>query len=128
MQLACLLSYCDVCVIVYWNLQIGPDMLMTGFLQAIPSCLPEVTAVGEAGAAFDASIASSPQRPKVIHFYKPWDPYGALSNFSPHPISLPNENETIVSWKSVEHYYQVILHCKDIQFRQWHVNVARFCY
>ncbi|XP_024356782.1 riboflavin biosynthesis protein PYRR, chloroplastic [Physcomitrium patens] len=86
--------------------QIGPDMLMTGFLQAIPSCLPEVTAVGEAGAAFDASIASSPQRPKVIHFYKPWDPYGALSNFSPHPISLPNENETIVSWKSVEHYYQ----------------------
>ena len=85
--------------------QVGPDMLMTGFLQPIPSCQPDVPAA----AAIDQSIPSSVQRPQVITFYKPWDPYGALSNFSPHPISLPDESGTIVLWNSVEHYYQVII-------------------
>lgn len=86
--------------------QIGPDMLMTGFLQPIPSCQPNVPAVVEAATALDTSIPSPPQRPQVISFYKPWDPYGALSNFSPHPISLPDESGAVVSWNSVEHYYQ----------------------
>eukprot|EP00271_Cylindrocystis_brebissonii_P013681 TRINITY_DN3379_c0_g1_i1.p1 TRINITY_DN3379_c0_g1~~TRINITY_DN3379_c0_g1_i1.p1 ORF type:complete len:283 (-),score=32.35 TRINITY_DN3379_c0_g1_i1:204-1052(-) len=48
----------------------------------------------------------------LLRFYKAWDPYGALSNFSPHPIQLPRpsvdgESETVlVTWPSVEHYYQ----------------------
>jgi diaminohydroxyphosphoribosylaminopyrimidine deaminase/5-amino-6-(5-phosphoribosylamino)uracil reductase len=83
-------------------------MLMTGFLQPIPSCQPDVSAAVEAAAALDSSIPAPPQRPQVIAFYKPWDPYGALSNFSPHAISLPDESGALVSWNSVEHYYQVL--------------------
>ncbi|KAJ1443570.1 YbiA-like superfamily [Sesbania bispinosa] len=60
--------------------QVGPDMLISGFLQPLPD---------------------------MHHiFYKTWDPYGALSNFSPHPIQVPDENGDYVTWMSVEHYYQ----------------------
>lgn len=86
--------------------QVGPDMLVTGLLQPIPHCQPNVPALVEAAAAMDSTIPSLPQRPQVIYFYKPWDPYGALSNFSPHPISLPDETGAVISWNSVEHYYQ----------------------
>ncbi|WP_324760213.1 NADAR family protein [Sphingobacterium thalpophilum] len=37
----------------------------------------------------------------TIYFYKNDEPFGFLSNFSPHPILLDNE-----VWKTVEHYFQ----------------------
>ena len=36
-----------------------------------------------------------------VKFYKAWDEYGALSNFSPFPVSVDG-----VEWPTVEHYYQ----------------------
>lgn len=95
-----------IIVLVDYIIQVGPDMLMTGFLQPIPSWQTDVPVpVGE---VIDPTISSPLQRPQVIPFYKPWDPYGALSNFSPHPISIPDETGALVSWNSVEHYYQVL--------------------
>ena len=43
---------------------------------------------------------------KVVEFYKAWDRYGALSNFSPHPVRLPSADGTPRMWATVEHYYQ----------------------
>lgn len=56
---------------------------------------------------------------QAVQFYKAWDAYGALSNFSCHPIALPegpmieaNSCQQAASpldyreWRSVEHYYQ----------------------
>ena len=63
-------------------------------------------------------------RPSVIRFYKAWDPWGALGNFSPHAIEMAEPpSEVPVSggsggdasseglrkmklYRSVEHYYQ----------------------
>jgi ribA/ribD-fused uncharacterized protein len=58
----------------------------------------------------------------VVEFYKAWDRWGALSNFSPHaidmprgqggldagaaPSSLPTTGQLSCRWASVEHYYQ----------------------
>jgi diaminohydroxyphosphoribosylaminopyrimidine deaminase/5-amino-6-(5-phosphoribosylamino)uracil reductase len=43
---------------------------------------------------------------QVAEFYKVWDRYGALSNFSPHPVRLPRADGTLSVWPTVEHYYQ----------------------
>jgi diaminohydroxyphosphoribosylaminopyrimidine deaminase/5-amino-6-(5-phosphoribosylamino)uracil reductase len=62
---------------------------------------------------------------RVISFYKAWDEWGALSNFSPHPISMPvgpvpvsssssdtvdssssNISSEVRQWTCVEHFYQ----------------------
>ncbi|KAF5830101.1 hypothetical protein DUNSADRAFT_15039 [Dunaliella salina] len=57
---------------------------------------------------------------QVVWFYKAWDEWGALSNFSPHPIHLPlyySPNETSPTsiaatdrqprmWACAEHFYQ----------------------
>ncbi|KAG2454456.1 hypothetical protein HYH02_001475 [Chlamydomonas schloesseri] len=73
---------------------------------------------------------------RSVSFYKAWDQWGALSNFSPHPIAMPVDPEAVVptataaaaageerqasggaastsgrtggvrTWPSVEHYYQ----------------------
>lgn len=52
---------------------------------------------------------------QVVEFYKSWDLYGALSNFSAHPISMPSRPVSISGalpsaparqWPSVEHFYQ----------------------
>ena len=52
---------------------------------------------------------------QVAEFYKSWDLYGALSNFSAHPISMPSGAVSISGalpaaalrqWPSVEHFYQ----------------------
>ena len=38
---------------------------------------------------------------KRIHFYRPTEPYGEFSNFSPHPIELGGKR-----WPTSEHYFQ----------------------
>src|SRR5579863_4477139 len=38
---------------------------------------------------------------KKILFYRPSEPYGELSNFSPHPFELDGQR-----WPTVEHYFQ----------------------
>ncbi len=53
---------------------------------------------------------------QIAGFYKPWDQYGALSNFTPHWIDMPADNADSTQqqgeqppqqrWPSVEHYYQ----------------------
>ncbi|KAL1813368.1 riboflavin biosynthesis protein PYRR, chloroplastic [Daucus carota subsp. sativus] len=83
--------------------QIGPDMLISGFLQPVPDLSPSVPLMDETS-AIDPSI--SPYDPSVIFFYKAWDPYGAFSNFSHHPIHVPDDNGDYITWSSVEHYYQ----------------------
>ncbi|KAL3699032.1 hypothetical protein R1sor_017054 [Riccia sorocarpa] len=84
--------------------QTGPDMLVTGYLQPVPALYPPVsTSVEQALAEY---ITPSTEPPAVISFYKTWDLYGAFSNFSPHPISVPDDSGKQVAWNSVEHYYQ----------------------
>lgn len=56
---------------------------------------------------------------QAVQFYKAWDAYGALSNFSCHAVTLPEGPLTDADapqeaagppdhreWPSVEHYYQ----------------------
>lgn len=80
-------------------------MLVTGFLQPLPdlTCHSRPEAVGTS--AQDAKVG--PPRSPVIFFSRPWDLYGAFSNFSPHPITLPDSDGNTVAWNSVEQYYQV---------------------
>ncbi|XP_027353545.1 riboflavin biosynthesis protein PYRR, chloroplastic isoform X2 [Abrus precatorius] len=83
--------------------QVGPDMLISGFLQPLPDIVPVIPSLDE---TFVVDPTVSPYESSIIFFYKTWDPYGALSNFSPHPIKMPDENSEYVTWSSVEHYYQ----------------------
>ncbi|XP_047311166.1 riboflavin biosynthesis protein PYRR, chloroplastic [Impatiens glandulifera] len=83
--------------------QIGPDILVSGFLQPIPDLTPVIPAFEETF-AIDPTV--TPYEPSIIFFYKAWDPFGAFSNFSPHPIQMPDESGNYISWSSVEHYYQ----------------------
>ncbi|CAN0859652.1 Riboflavin biosynthesis protein PYRR, chloroplastic [Linum grandiflorum] len=83
--------------------QIGPDILISGFLQPIPDPTPVIPSQDET-LATDPTV--NPYESSIIFFNKAWDPYGAFSKFSPHPIKMPDENGVLVSWSSVEHYYQ----------------------
>lgn len=90
---------------LYWitkccvtGLQVGPDMLVTGFLQS-PFQL-ETTSSKEVE-------ESNISKPSIIRFNKTWDLYGAFSNYSPHPITLVDSNCKATVWNSVEHFYQV---------------------
>lgn len=52
---------------------------------------------------------SQPGSRAVADFYKACDEWGALSNFSPHPISLPGlSGGQPRQWACVEHYYQAM--------------------
>ncbi|QCE12474.1 riboflavin biosynthesis protein PYRR, chloroplastic [Vigna unguiculata] len=83
--------------------QVGPDMLISGFLQPLPDVIPVIPSRDE---TFVVDPTVSPYESSIIFFYKTWDLYGALSNFSPHPIQIRDENGDSVTWLSVEHYYQ----------------------
>ncbi|XP_021734368.1 riboflavin biosynthesis protein PYRR, chloroplastic-like [Chenopodium quinoa] len=83
--------------------QVGPDMLVSGFLQPIPDLTPIIPSFSELS-KIDPSI--NPYESSIISFYKTWDPYGSFSNFSPHPIQMPDEGGHYTTWSSVEHYYQ----------------------
>ncbi|KAF7817738.1 riboflavin biosynthesis protein PYRR, chloroplastic isoform X1 [Senna tora] len=83
--------------------QVGPDILVSGFLQPLPDTTPVIPSVDE---TFAVDPTISLYESSIIFFYKTWDPYGAFSNFSPHPIQMPDGNGDYVTWLSVEHYYQ----------------------
>ncbi|KAJ0014569.1 hypothetical protein Pint_21268 [Pistacia integerrima] len=83
--------------------QVGPDMLVSGFLQPVPDLTPVIPSVDETF-AIDPSV--TPYESSIISFYKTWDPYGSFSNFSPHPIQMPDNGGDYVTWSGVEHYYQ----------------------
>ncbi|XP_052184304.1 riboflavin biosynthesis protein PYRR, chloroplastic [Diospyros lotus] len=83
--------------------QIGPDMLVSGFLQPVPDLTPCIPSLEEIS-AIDPTVA--PYESSIIFFYKTWDPYGAFSNFSPHAIQMADESVNYLSWPTVEHYYQ----------------------
>jgi len=85
--------------------QIGPDMLISGYVHPIPNLNQSVSPTVEAATSLLDNLSSSKQ-PPVISFYKTWDPYGEFSNFFPHSISLSDRNGKVLVWKSVEHYYQ----------------------
>lgn len=84
--------------------QVGPDILVSGFLEPIPYQTPVIPLVEE---TCEIHPLPTPHE-KIIAFYKVWDLYGAFSNFSPHPIKMLDENGENVTWPSVEHYYQVV--------------------
>lgn len=86
------------------ELQVGPDILISGFLQPIPDLSPVIPSADKT-LAIDPKV--SPYDADIIFFYKTWDPYGALSNFSPHPLQMTNEDGNTNTWSTVEHYYQV---------------------
>ncbi|XP_068640393.1 riboflavin biosynthesis protein PYRR, chloroplastic isoform X1 [Aristolochia californica] len=83
--------------------QIGPDMLISGFLQPIPDLSPVIPSANEIP-SIDPTVTA--HEPNIIFFFKTWDPYGAFSNFSPHPLQMPDENGEYMTWTSIEHYYQ----------------------
>ncbi|XVF30283.1 hypothetical protein REPUB_Repub16aG0043500 [Reevesia pubescens] len=83
--------------------QVGPDMLISGFLQPVPDLTPTIPSEDETF-AIDPTV--TPFESSIIFFYKTWDLYGAFSNFSPHPIQMLDEDGNYVTWSSVEHYYQ----------------------
>lgn len=85
--------------------QIGPDMLISGYVHPIPNLNQSVSPTVEAATSILDNLSSSKQ-PPVISFYKTWDPYGEFSNFFPHSISLSDRNGKVLVWKSVEQYYQ----------------------
>ncbi|KAH0922343.1 hypothetical protein HID58_022361 [Brassica napus] len=83
--------------------QVGPDMLVSGFLQPVPDLLPVIPSED---ATFEIDPSVNPFESSIIFFYKTWDLYGSFSNFSPHPIRMPFGDD-YRTWSSVEHYYQV---------------------
>ncbi|THU49260.1 hypothetical protein C4D60_Mb06t07680 [Musa balbisiana] len=83
--------------------QVGPDILVSGFLQPIPDLSPVIPSSDKIS-VLDPTV--SPFDTKIISFYKTWDPYGAFSNYSPHPIQMPDENGNNLTWSTMEHYYQ----------------------
>ncbi|KAK3154098.1 hypothetical protein QOZ80_2BG0185990 [Eleusine coracana subsp. coracana] len=83
--------------------QIGRDMLMSGYIQPIPDLSPVIPSVDEIPSV-DPDV--SPYETNIVSFYKTWDIFGAFSNFSPHPIRMPDDNGEYITWPTVEHYYQ----------------------
>lgn len=100
------------------ELQIGPDMLISGFLQPVPDLTPVIPSVEETS-AIDPTV--TPYESSIIFFYKTWDPYGAFSNFSPHAIQMTDESGNYLSWPSVEHYYQVTCYFQN------YMGCCNFC-
>jgi diaminohydroxyphosphoribosylaminopyrimidine deaminase/5-amino-6-(5-phosphoribosylamino)uracil reductase len=128
--------------------QVGPDLMMTGYLPSSGGLLNlerscsfrgnRAAAAAAAAAGSSGSNASSSSSgeaaaaavlagrnraggEQIINFYKAWDEWGALSNFSPHPITMPvgpvtsssSSSSTVGAssselrqWASVEHFYQ----------------------
>ena len=103
-------------------MQIDRDMLMSGFIETIPDLSPIIPSVEEIPSV-DPEV--SPYEANIISFYKTWDIFGAFSNFSPHPIHMPDENGDYFTWPTVEHYYQVCLLFMAATFVKFSVAMDR---
>ena len=121
---------CNWCVHLRVEIQVSADSLYVHEL-ASPGITP-CEVVPESEVMFcsprSCSAASQPLADLVmqpVEFYKAWDEWGALSNFSPHPIRMPEGPADAVYgqphsnglsngkapshfwlWHSAEHYYQ----------------------
>lgn len=123
----------------------GPDLMFTGYLPTSGGPLTLATAAQEedianGGTAKNGgSVASSSGNGKAVEpsssassscikeagsikFYKAWDHFGCLSNFSPHSVIMPDGTMTAArldsemksssshnnghQWSTAEHYYQ----------------------
>lgn len=89
---------------------------MSGYIKPIPDLSPVIPSVDETS-ALDPTI--SPYETNIIFFYKTWDEYGVFSNFSPHPVQMPDENGDYIMWPSVEHYYQAIIYILHFGFSSY---------
>jgi diaminohydroxyphosphoribosylaminopyrimidine deaminase/5-amino-6-(5-phosphoribosylamino)uracil reductase len=74
---------------------VGPDLLVSGYLPASKG----LRAVAAAAAA--ATEAPMPPLAEEVQFYKAWDEFGALSNFSPHAIRMV-QGGLAHEWPTVE--------------------------
>eukprot|EP00898_Chlorokybus_atmophyticus_P000409 jgi/Chlat1/1369/Chrsp119S01767 len=95
--------------------QVGPDMMVNGYLLPLnktgTALVDEhASEVSQRTIAHLESLMDTIRRtvcaPTLLPFYKAWDQYGALSNFSAHPIRMQSADGREVEWRSVEHYYQ----------------------
>jgi diaminohydroxyphosphoribosylaminopyrimidine deaminase/5-amino-6-(5-phosphoribosylamino)uracil reductase len=122
----------------------GPDLMFTGYLPTSGGPLTLAAAGQEEDIANGgnvkngSTVASSSGNGKAVEtsnatssrvnesgsisFYKAWDHYGCLSNFSPHSVmmpggtmaaacldsemKLPSSHNNSQQWSTVEHYYQ----------------------
>jgi diaminohydroxyphosphoribosylaminopyrimidine deaminase / 5-amino-6-(5-phosphoribosylamino)uracil reductase len=91
---------------VTWR-QVGPDVMMSGYLprsqgpRALAALLDRrnapAVAIGHTTTGRDGvgqrgrskHLSGSAGAPRVLEFYKSWDKYGALSNFTPHAVAMP---------------------------------------
>jgi hypothetical protein len=76
---------------------VGPDLLVSGYLPASGG----LDAVAVAVAATPAEAQTPPSPTGDVLFYKAWDEFGALSNFSPHAVSI-SEGGAPHEWLTVE--------------------------
>ena len=74
---------------------VGPDLLVSGYL-ASSGGLASVAAAAAAAAAAPFKADA-----EAVLFYKAWDEFGALSNFSPHAIRVADGAAT-QEWLTVE--------------------------
>ena len=80
---------------------VGQDLFVTGYL-------PSSGGLWELHDRLQKPQAPGPALEEV-EFYKTWDPFGDLSNFSPHAVTLPiegREAEGEREWRTVESFYQ----------------------
>ncbi|GAQ81151.1 riboflavin biosynthesis protein RibD [Klebsormidium nitens] len=86
---------------------VGPDLMVSGYLQTPHTnpIRPFSWPAPNQETAPSSVAAPPPPRPRIA-FYKAWDLYGAFSNFSPHPITMPDLEGREEEWRSVEHFYQ----------------------
>lgn len=108
--------------------QVGPDLMIEGYLPSSGGLhsLHNSLMQSSSGSSLtrdkpaEHSVVthfSRQERTPSVGFYKAWDKWGCLSNFSPHAIWMPDEpgptgragvpgEPTSSEWSSVEHYYQ----------------------
>ena len=110
-------------------MQVGPDVMLTGYLPSSGGLLSLADAVAQKPTQHDSVSTHKPSffrtemptstnsQNAIIKFFKSWDEWGVLSNFSAYPIvmysgvgphgKLPSSlGEDSELWSSTEHYYQ----------------------
>lgn len=110
--------------------KVGADLMIEGYLPSSGGLRSLHSSLTQSGSDFahtkDKSAQPKPsvvtqfsrqERAPYVGFYKAWDKWGSLSNFSPHAIWMPDGSgptgdvstagdPNVREWPSVEHYYQ----------------------